>query len=83
MFNSVLANSMDPDQARRIVGPDQVQTVCHFDGIPERFFFKKLILKNVTDDKKAMSLITAQLIKQGYRYHKLRKAFFKSLSPTP
>ena len=26
--------------------------------------------------------LTAKLLKQGYRYHKLRKAFFEILSPT-
>ena len=32
-----LANSLDPDQARRSI---KVQTVIHSDGIPERFFSK-------------------------------------------
>ena len=27
--------------------------------------------------------LTAKLLKEGYRYHKLRKAFFQIISPTP
>ena len=34
-----------------------IQTVWHSDGIPERvFFFKKLILKKIADDKKAYKI---------------------------
>ena len=40
-----LANSSDPDQARRIVGPDQGPKCLNSDGIPGRILFKKLILK--------------------------------------
>ena len=35
------------------------------------------------DDLNALNkCLTAKILKQGYRYHKLRKAFFKVLSPT-
>ena len=35
-----LANSLDPNQARRYVGPNWIQTVRHSDGIPEIIFQK-------------------------------------------
>ena len=43
------ANSFDPDQDRRYVGPGQDPTVRHSDSVSKRtcFFFKKLILKEV------------------------------------
>ena len=37
---------------------------------------------HVDDFNNPIKYLTTKLLKQGYRYHKLRKAFFKVLSPT-
>ena len=38
---------------------------------------------HVDDFNSRSKCLTAKLLKQGYRYHKLRKALFQVLSPTP
>ena len=40
------------------------------------------ICSHVDDLKTHKKCLTAKLLKQGYRYHKLRQAYFKVLSPT-
>ena len=40
------------------------------------------VCSHVEDFNVRNKCLTAKLIKQGYRYHKLRKAFFQNLSPT-
>ena len=40
------------------------------------------VCSHVEDFNARNKCLTAKLLKQGYRYHKLRKAFFQVLSPT-
>ena len=40
------------------------------------------VCSHVDDYNTRNKCLTARLLKQGYRYHKLRKAFFKVQSPT-
>ena len=47
--------SIDPDQARHIVGP----VLDHSDGIPERFFFEKVNFEKKSKDNKNMNKISA------------------------
>ena len=41
------------------------------------------VFSHVEDFNARNKCLTAKLLKQGYRYHKLRKAFFQVLSRTP
>ena len=41
-------------------GPDQTHNVCHSDGIPERSFTSKLILKTILRQKKHAKLPSRQ-----------------------
>ena len=40
------------------------------------------VCSHIEDFNACNKCLTAKLLKQGYRYHKLRKAFFQVLSPT-
>ena len=40
------------------------------------------VCSNVDDFNNRKSFLTAKLLKQGYRYHKIRKAFSKFLNST-
>ena len=68
------ANSLDPIRPDKTSGLIWIQTVWHFDGIPERFFLKKLIEKKKT--KKHAKLPSMQRVKiksiksaLGFKYH--------------
>ena len=73
------ANSLGPDQARQNAGPDQDQNcLTHSDGILERFFSKKLILKKKsTDDKKHTQLPSRQIVNMLFTLMVFLKEFFE------
>ena len=48
--------SLDPDQARQTVGPDQDPNCLTLRWFSWKNFFKKLILKKSADDKKAWKI---------------------------
>ena len=66
-----------------------VRLVSEFHGPSYGVYISQLIrfarvhvCSHVDDFNTRNKYLTAKLFKQGYRYHKLRKGFFKVLSPT-
>ena len=54
----------------------------HSDGVSHQLIRFTRVYSNVSDFSCRKKALTAKLLKQGYRYHKLRKAFLSFIADT-